>query len=392
MSARTRSDSRSLAKGRPGYEYPGTRITVTGATGFIGAHVARLLAERGAEVRVTHRDPARLSRLGETPVTPVEADVLDRAALRRAFRGSRLVFHGAGMVATRPAEMVWKVNALSPRLAVEAAAAEGVERVVLTSSVGGVGPAAAGRAGREEDVYRGGGLGLTYVDSKHEGESEALAAAARCGIELVVVNPSYVLGVPVNRFEPGETSTRIVGNYLRGRLPAIVDSATNIVHVEDAALGHLLAAESGKPGERYILGGENVRWLDLIELVAELSGIRHPVLVIPREIAEALAAAGTLSGGIVISPEAFALMAQDWRYSSEKAKRELDYRPRGLKPTVRETVEWYVDLMRSGVLDGGRPSVMSLGSLGMRVAARAGGVRVARAVEQWTGRRFVAAG
>jgi len=367
-------------------------VTVTGATGFIGAHVARLLAERGADVRVTHRDPARLSRLGDVAFTPVEADVLDRAALRRAFRGARLVFHGAGMVATRPAEMVWKVNALAPRLAVEAAAAEGVERVVITSSVGGVGPVTHGRAGREDDVYRGGGLGLTYVDSKHEGESEALAAGARCGIEVVVVNPSYVLGVPVNRFQPGETSTRIVGNYLRGRLPAIVDGATNIVHVEDVALGHLLAAEQGLAGERYILGGENVPWVDLFELVAEMSDIRHPLLVIPRDVAEVFATAGSVSGGVIISPEAFALMAQDWRYSSEKAKKELGYRPRGLKPTLRETVEWYLELIEAGALAGGRPSPMSLGSLGVRLAARVGGLRVAHAAEAWTGRRFVAVG
>jgi dihydroflavonol-4-reductase len=354
--------------------------------------VARVLAERGAEVRVTHRDAARLSRLADVAVTPVEADVLDRAALRRAFRGARLVFHGAGVVATRPAEMVWKVNALGPRLAVEAAAAEGAERVILTSSVGGVGPATGGRAGREDDVYRGGGLGLTYVDSKHEGESEALAAGARCGIEVVVVNPAYVLGVPVNPLEPGETSTRIVGNYLRGRVPAIVDGATNIVHVEDAALGHLLAAERGQPGERYILGGENVSWVELVELVADLSGLRHPVLVIPRDAAEAIAAAGSLTGGIFISPEAFALMAQDWRYSSEKAKRELGYRPRGWKPTLRETVEWYMELLRSGALSGGRPSPMSLGSLGVRLAARAGVLRVAHAVEGRIGRRLVAVG
>jgi dihydroflavonol-4-reductase len=366
------------------------RVAVTGATGFIGAHVARLLAERGAEVRVTHRDPARLTRLGDVQVTPVEADVLDRAALRRAFRGARVVFHSAGIVATRPAETVWKVNALAPRLAVEAAAAEGAERVVVTSSVGGVGPAMRGRAASETDVYRGGGLGLTYVDSKHEGEAEALAAGARCGIDVVVVNPAYVLGVPVDRSQPGETSTRIVGNYLRGRLPAIVDGATNIVHVEDVALGHLLAAEQGAPGERYILGGHNVSWIDLIERVAELAETRHPVLVIPRDVAEAIAAAGSVSGGVVISPEAFALMAQDWRYSSEKAKRALGYRPRSLEATLRETVDWYAELIRAGVLGGGRPSPMSLGSLGVRLAGRTGGLRVLQALEGWTGRRLVA--
>ena len=339
---------------------------------------------------MTHRDPARLSRLADVAVTPVEADVLDRAALRRAFRGARLVFHGAGVVATRPADRVWKVNALAPRLAVEAAAAEGVERLILTSSVGGVGPATRGRAGREDDVYRGGGLGLTYVDSKHEGESEALAAAARCGIEVVVVNPAYVLGVPVNRDEPGETSTRTVGNYLRGRLPAVIDAPMNFVDVEDVAAGHLLAAERGEPGERYILGGENVRWVDLIERVAKLSDVHHPVLVIPRDVAAALAAAGSVSGGVLISPEAFSLMAQDWRYSSQKAKKELGYRPRGLDATLRETVGWYGELLQAGLLAGGRPSPMSLGSLGVRAAARVGGLRVAHALEAWTGRRLVA--
>ena len=373
-------------------EYPGTTVAVTGATGFIGAHVAKLLGERGAKVRVTHRDPARLDRLGDIEVHPVQADVLDRAALRRAFRGVRVVFHAAGFVGTRPAEQVWKVNALSPRIAVEAAAAEGVELVVVTSSVGGVGPSMHGKLGREVDVYRGGGLGLTYVDSKHEGELEALAAGARCGIDVVVVNPSYVLGVPVDRSQPGETSTRMVGNYLRGRLPAIVDGYTNIAHVEDVAAGHLLAAERGRPGERYILGGDNVAWVELIERVAKLSGIRHPLLVIPPELAEALASAGAVSGGRLISPEAFSLMAQDWRYSSEKAKRELGYKPRRLAPTLRETVDWYLELIDQGILDRGAASLMSLGSLGVRLAGRTGGLRVLHALETWTGRRLVALG
>ena len=370
-------------------EYPGTRVAVTGATGFIGAHVAKLLAQAGAEVRVTHRDPARLERLGELDVKPVQADVLDRAALRRAFRGARVVFHTAGFVGTRPAEDVWKVNALAPRLAVEAAAAEGAELVVVTSSVGGVGPVMShDKPGREADIYRGGGLGLTYVDSKHEGESEALAAGARCGIDVVVVNPSYVLGVPVDRSQPGETSTRIVGNYLRGRLPAIVDGFTNISHVEDVAAGHLLAAEHGAAGERYILGGENVAWVELIERVASLSGVRYPVLVIPRDVAQAIGSVGT----VFISPEAFSLMAQDWRYSSDKAAKELGYKPRRLSRTLRETVEWYVELIETGVLSRGAPSLMSLGSLGMRLAGRTGGLRVLHAVEGWTGRRLVTLG
>ncbi len=105
--------------------------------------------------------------------------------------------------------------------------------------------AARAELGTEDDPYRGGGLGLTYVDSKHEGEFEALAAGVRLGVEVVVVNPSYVLGVPVDRSQPGETSTRTIGNYLRGRLPAVIDSSTDIVDVRDVARGHVRAAERG---------------------------------------------------------------------------------------------------------------------------------------------------
>ena len=118
----------------------------------------------------------------------------------------------------------------------------------MTSSVAGIGPAPPGETGTEEDFYRGGGLGLAYPDAKHEGEAEALAAGARHGVEVVIVNPSYVFGVPVDRSAPGETSTRMIGNYLRGRLPAVVDGETNVVDVRDVAKGHLLAAERGRSG------------------------------------------------------------------------------------------------------------------------------------------------
>jgi nucleoside-diphosphate-sugar epimerase len=121
-------------------------VCVTGATGFIGAHVAQLVSKSSA-VRVTYRDEARLTRLGDLEVEPVRADVLDRAALRRAFRGCDTVFHCAGYVGSHPAERVWQVNALSPRVAIEAAAAEDVGRVVVTSSVAGIGPAPPGETG-----------------------------------------------------------------------------------------------------------------------------------------------------------------------------------------------------------------------------------------------------
>ena len=358
----------------------------------MGAHVARLLAERGDEVRVTYRDPARLERLWGVEVEAVKGDVLDRAALRRAFRGCQVVYHAAGLVASRPAKKVWEVNALAPRLAVEAAAAEGVERVVLTSSVAGVGPAPPAGEVDEDVPYTAGGLGLTYSDAKHEGEVEALAAAARTGIELVVVEPGYVLGTPVDRSMPGETSNRAVGNYLRGRLPAVVDGGLSVVDVEDVARGHLLAAERGTPGERYILGGHNMGWPDLIERIAELSEVHHPVFVIPREVALGLRDARQLGLPLwlPIEPEGFALMAQWWTASSAKAKRELGYRIRPLAATLRETIDWYLELIEDGVFADDAASPMSVGADAMRMADSVGFVRMLHVAERWTGRRLVA--
>jgi dihydroflavonol-4-reductase len=365
-------------------------VCVTGATGFIGAHVAQLASESGELVRCTYRSEARLERLAGIDAETVRADVLDRGALRRAFRGCQTVFHCAGFVGSRPSEEVWRVNALAPRVAVEAAAAEDVCRVVVTSSVAAIGPAPRDRPGVEDDFYRGGGLGMTYPDAKHEGEAEALAAGARQGIEVVVVNPAYVFGAPLDRSTPGETSSRMIGNYLRGRLPAIVDGQTNAVDVRDVAKGHLLAAERGAPGERYVLGGHDLSWVELFERVARLSGVRHPLLVLPPETGGVARAAEALGLPGVIPAEGFVLMAQNWRYSSRKARRELGYRARPLDRTLGDTIDWYRELIDGGRLGGGRPSPLSLAAAGVRLAGRAGLLWGLRAAEERVGRRLVA--
>src|SRR5204862_5707075 len=152
----------------------------------------------------------------------------------------------------------------------------------------------------------------------------------------------------VDRTQPGETSTRTVGNYLLGRLPAIVDGAINVVDVLDVANGHLLAAERGHPGERYILGGFNLTWAELIDRIAVMSGTSYPLLVLPTEVAYAAKAQDQLSVPGPIAPDAFMLMAQNWRYSSRKARRELGYRTRPLEKTLRETIDWYHELMANG--------------------------------------------
>ncbi len=359
-------------------------VCITGATGFIGAHLAELASESLGPVRVTYRDASRHDRLGSAEVEPVRADVLDRTALRRAFRGCEVVFHCAGLVASRPAELVWQVNALGPRIAVEAAAAEGVRRVVVTSSVAGIGPAPADRAGTEADVYRGWGLGLTYPDAKHEGESEALAAGAPPGVEVVVVNPSYVFGAPIDRSQPADTSNRTIASYLQGRLPAVVDAQTNVVDVRDVAKGHLLAAERGRPGERYVLGGHDVAWVDLLARVAALAGVRHPLVVLPPEAGDAVRAAESLVLPSPAAAEGIVLMAQSWRYSSAKARRELGYRARPLERTLQDTIDWCAELPSRR-----RPSPFSLAAAGVRLAGRVGALGGLELAERWVGRRMV---
>jgi dihydroflavonol-4-reductase len=350
-----------------------TTACITGATGFLGAHLAAKLASGGAgsveTVRVAIRNPRRMTALECVEVEQVRADVLDRKSLRAALEGCDVLFHAAGLVASRPEREVWRINAVAPRIAVEAAADAGVRRVVLTSSVAAIGPSPAGRAADERARYPEEGTGLVYADSKHEGERIAFATGERLGVEVVAVNPSYVLGPALNRSLLGETSTRIVSNYLRGRLPAIVDAYTNIVDVEDVATGHLLAAKRGKPGKRYILGGQNMRWSELIERVAKLSDRHHALLVLPPEIARGAKLLGNV-GVPGVSTEGIRLMAPDWRYSSARAKRELGYKPRPASQTVARTVDWCLELIANGKVGRSRSSSFDLMTQGVQIGDR----------------------
>jgi dihydroflavonol-4-reductase len=321
-------------------------------------------------------------------VEAVEVKLLERRSVERALDGCEVLFHSAGMVASRPPAEVWRVNAVAPRIAVEAAARKGLRRVVLTSSVASVGPANGGRPANERSPYPEGGTGLIYTDSKREGEVAAFETGERLGIEVVAVNPAYVLGAAHNRSLPGETSTRIVANYLRGRLPAIVDSFTNIVDVEDVAAGHLLAEGKGEPGERYILGGENLRWSEVVERVATLSGVRHPLVVLPPEIATA---AGLLkrTGLPFGTLEGIRLMAPEWRYSSAKARRELGYEPRRADETLRRTVGWYLELIEDDRLPAGRSRPFDVMTALVRAAERVGLLIPLKAAGQLARRRTV---
>ena len=366
------------------------KACVTGATGFLGAHVARLLNERGDEVRVVYRDPDKLALLPGVTFKRSKADVLDFDDMCRAVRGSDVLFHTAGYVASSPAERVWAMNARSPRIAVEAAASEGVGRVVATSTISAVGTASGGGPADEGTEYPEEWLGLLYPDSKHQGELEALEAGRRLGVDVVVVNPAYVLGVPVDPSQPGETSTRIVGNYLRGRLPAVIDAPMNFVDVADVAAGHLLAADRGQPGERYILGGVNRTWPEMIDRLAAVSGVRHPVMVLPGEIAVLARVRETLSLPGPLSAQGYELMAQDWRFTSAKAERELGYSARSLDETLEATAGWYRDLIDGGTFDGSDSSPLAAVSSALGTAQRLRLLTGLRLAQPLARRRLVA--
>jgi dihydroflavonol-4-reductase len=192
-------------------------------------------------------------------------------------------------------------------------------------------------------------------------------------------------------FKPTPTG-RIVLDFLNGDMPAFIDTGLNIVDVHDAALGHVLACERGKPGERYILGGENLPWPRLIDRVAELSGVRYPIMVLPAgvrrlaQIREALGLPGALSA------EASNLMGQDWRFSSRRAREELGYDSRPLDDTLRETIDWYLELIEADAFADSRGSGLSRWADSMRIASRLGLLIPLRVGQRVTGKRMVAGG
>jgi dihydroflavonol-4-reductase len=310
---------------------------VTGATGFVGSHVARALVERGDDVRATVRATSNLAGLEGLEVDTAVAELTDRRAVRRALRGVSRVFHVAGSTNLRAsADALFAANVEATRVVLEECLRAGVERVVHTSSTAAVGPAPPGGAVDERQLWRG-GLGIPYAEAKHEAEVEALRIAAR-GLPVVVVCPAYVLG----RGDHGRSSTELVRRFMLRRIPAYVEGAINVVDVEDVAAGLLLADERGVPGERYILGNRNYTWERLFADLARLSGVEPPALRLPLPAALALAETlARMPGPVPVTPEELRSAGHWWTYRSTKARRELGWSTRPHEETVEATVAWY---------------------------------------------------
>jgi len=320
-----------------------TKALVTGATGFVGAAVARRLLEAGSAVRVLARPNADRRNLAGLDVEPVTGDLTDAASLADAVRGCDAVFHVAAdyrLWVRDPAPM-FAANVEGTKNLMLAALDAGVARVVYTSSVAVLGLNADGTPSHEATPSTLDDMIGPYKRSKFLAEAEVRRLVAERALPAVIVNPSTPVG-------PGDVKPTPTGRMIveaaSGRMPAFVDTGLNIVHVDDVAQGHLLAHARGTPGERYILGGEDMRLGDILAEIAALSGRKPPRVRLPHGLVMPIAwgaeAWARLAGGEPFATLDGVRMARKRMYfSSAKAKRDLGYAPRPAREALRDAVE-----------------------------------------------------
>jgi dihydroflavonol-4-reductase len=317
---------------------------VTGGTGFIGANVARELVAAGATVRVLARPGGDRRALAGVKVEIVEGDLLDRASVRRALGGVRSVYHVAAdyRLWTPDPAMLYRTNVDGTRVVLEAAGEAGVTRVVHTSTVGAVGIPEDGRPGTEDTPVTLADMIGHYKRSKFLAEQVALEFARR-GLPVVVVNPS----APIGPWDVKPTPTgQMIVDFMRGRMLASVDTGLNIVHVRDVARGHLLAAERGTPGERYILGHRDLSLVDIFGVLAEITGRRAPRFRVPYAVAWFGAACCETVARVTGRPPAVPLTAvrmarKRMYFSPARAVRELGLPQTDVRTALADAVAWF---------------------------------------------------
>jgi dihydroflavonol-4-reductase len=320
-----------------------SRVFVTGGSGVVGgALVARLVA-RGDEVVALTRSNDAAAAIEERGAGVVRGELFDEESLARAMEGCELAFHVAGvnsLCVEDPAPML-RTNVEGAACAVRAAARAGIGRVVHTSSAATIGEPP-GTVGREDTVHRGWYLSI-YERSKTEGERAALAAGRDAGVEVVSVNPSSVQG-------PGRArgTGRFLLAFLDGRLKIFVDTRVSLVDIDDCVEGHLLAAERGVPGERYLLNGVTLTITEALELAAAVAGVDRRPRLVPRPLATI--AAGAVERGFRLARrhppvcrEMVRTLLHGHCYDGSRAERELGLRYTEPRETVRRTVEWARD-------------------------------------------------
>jgi dihydroflavonol-4-reductase len=312
---------------------------VTGASGFLGWHVARLLMERGHNVRALLRPG---SRVDDLKVEPVTGDLRDPESLNRAIAGCGLLFHVAAdyRLWSKNPEALYRSNVDGTRNLLVAARSAGIERVVYTSTVGCIGIPQGG-IGDENTPVSLADMAGHYKRSKFLAEQAALEFA-RDGLDIVIVNPTAPIGD--HDLKPTPTG-KIVVDFLNGDMPAFIDTGLNVVDVRDTAEGHLLACERGRTGERYILGSENLTLAQILQKLAKITGRKAPTTQIPYALAYTAGVFSTAWAELTGRPprvplEGVRMARKKMWVSHEKARRELGFEPQPADAALQRAVEW----------------------------------------------------
>ena len=322
------------------------KALVTGATGFVGAAVARVLLREQWQVRVLARRGSDRRNLQSLDVEVFEGDLTDSTSLQRATQGCEGLFHVAAdyRLGARDPMQLYRVNVEGTRNVLNAAQRSGVRRIVYTSSVATIGIPADGTPGDEQSATSLENMIGHYKRSKYLAE-EAVREAAQGGLSVVIVSPSTPVG-------PGDLKPTPTGQLVldaaAGRMPAYVDTGLNIVHVDDVAAGHLLAYERGRAGERYILGGQDMSLREILQMIARLEGRSPPRVRLPYAVvlpiayvAEGFARLSGRSGRITL--EGVRMSRKKMFFSSAKAARELGYRWRPPVQAFEDAIRWFRD-------------------------------------------------
>jgi dihydroflavonol-4-reductase len=332
------------------------RLFVTGATGFVGAHVAQMAAAQGAELRLLTRSSSNVSRLPES-ADVVVGDLREPEKFASALVGCDALIHVAAdyrLWVPDPAEM-YRANVEGTRTLLRLAREAGVRRVVYTSSVATMGFKMDGTVVDEETAVGEADMIGHYKRSKWMAEQVAIEAA-RAGQEVMVLNPT----TPIGSLDTKPTPTgRIVVDFLNGKFPAYVDTGLNLVDVDEIARMHLVALERGRPGERYILGGENLTLKQILDRLAAITGLKSPTMKVPHAVAMAFAFFDeTLMGKMLgkeprATVEAVRMGRKMMFASSAKAERELGLKVMSVEGALRSACAWFY---KNGYVDKARMS------------------------------------
>jgi len=318
---------------------------VTGANGFLGSAVVRVLLDAGYEVAALVRESSDRRNLDGLDVAMRVGDLRDRAALDRAIAGCRVVFHVAAdyRLWARDPEAMYRSNVEGSRNVAAAAANRGVDRLVYTSSVAVLGINADRTPGNEDTPVSLADMIGHYKRSKYLAEQAVHESAASTGLSYVVTNPSTPIGPRDIRPTP---TGRIIVDAATGRIPAFVDTGLNIVHVDDVARGHLLALERGADAERYVLGGTDLSLREILRIVALRVGRRPPEIRLPRlplypvaAVAELLARFSGTEPRVTI--DGLRMAGKHMYFSSDKARAALGYQARAATDAIHDAVDWF---------------------------------------------------